>query len=195
VATWADVWEDLPAEVRLALTPPASPESPGSSSASLFPDEGLPPHEKRILSLLKADESTHIDEIVERPGKPIVVLRNLRQDQADAREEFCKKLLESCQPSALSLTTEMEAVVQDFRKLKVWEKAHTLTLDVYKASRSFPREKIYGLTSQTRRASDAIGANIAEGTCRRADTDFARFLQIAVGSPAKSSITCFSPET
>jgi DNA processing protein len=66
VATWEDVWEDLPAEVRLALTPPASPESQGASSASLFPDEGLPPHEKRILSLLKGDESTHIDEIVER---------------------------------------------------------------------------------------------------------------------------------
>jgi len=66
VATWEDVWEDLPAEVRLALTPAASPESPGSSSASLFPDEGLPPHEKRILSLLKADEATHIDEIVEK---------------------------------------------------------------------------------------------------------------------------------
>jgi DNA processing protein len=66
VATWEDVWEDLPAEVRLALTPPASPESPGSSSASLFPDEGLPPHEKRILRLLKADEATHIDEIVEK---------------------------------------------------------------------------------------------------------------------------------
>ena len=66
VATWEDVWEDLPPEVRLALTPPASPESQGAPSASLFPDEGLPPHEKRILSLLKADESTHIDEIVER---------------------------------------------------------------------------------------------------------------------------------
>jgi DNA processing protein len=66
VATWEDVWEDLPAEVRLALTPPASPESSGSSSASLFPDEGLPPHQKRILSLLKADEATHIDEIVEK---------------------------------------------------------------------------------------------------------------------------------
>jgi len=66
VATWEDVWEDLPPEVRLALTPPTSPESQGASSASLFPDEGLPPHEKRILSLLKADESTHIDEIVER---------------------------------------------------------------------------------------------------------------------------------
>jgi len=66
VATWEDVWEDLPTEVRLALTPPASPESSEASSASLFPDEGLPPHEKRILSLLKADESTHIDEIVEK---------------------------------------------------------------------------------------------------------------------------------
>jgi DNA processing protein len=66
VATWEDVWEDLPPEVRLALTPPASPESQGASSASLFPDEGLPPHEKRILTLLKADETTHIDEIVEK---------------------------------------------------------------------------------------------------------------------------------
>jgi DNA processing protein len=66
VATWEDVWEDLPPEVRLALTPTASPESPGASSASLFPDQGLPPHEKRILSLLKADETTHIDEIVEK---------------------------------------------------------------------------------------------------------------------------------
>ena len=66
VATWEDVWEDLPTEVRLALTPSASPESTGGSSASLFPDTGLPPHEKRILGMLKADTATHIDEIVER---------------------------------------------------------------------------------------------------------------------------------
>src|SRR5580698_3578022 len=66
VATWEDVWEDLPAEVKLALTPAASPESGRGSSASLFPDEALPPHEKKILSLLKADEATQIDEIVER---------------------------------------------------------------------------------------------------------------------------------
>jgi DNA processing protein len=65
-ATWEDVWEDLPTDVRLALTPTASPESSGASSASLFPEEGLPPHEKRILGLLKADEATHIDEIVEK---------------------------------------------------------------------------------------------------------------------------------
>ena len=66
VATWEDVWEDLPADVRLTLTPATSPESSGTGSASLFPDEGLPPHEKRILSLLRADESTHIDELVEK---------------------------------------------------------------------------------------------------------------------------------
>jgi DNA processing protein len=66
VATWEDVWEDLPAEVKLALTPSVAGESGKESSASLFPDEGLPPHEKRILSLLKADEATHIDELVEK---------------------------------------------------------------------------------------------------------------------------------
>ncbi len=70
VATWEDVWEDLPEDlpqdVRLALTPAVSPESSDAKSASLFPDQGLPPHEKRILSLLKADESTHIDELVEK---------------------------------------------------------------------------------------------------------------------------------
>ena len=66
VATWEDVWEDLPTEVRLALTPPINHESQSDSSASLFSDDGLPPHERRILSLLKADEATHIDELVEK---------------------------------------------------------------------------------------------------------------------------------
>jgi predicted Rossmann fold nucleotide-binding protein DprA/Smf involved in DNA uptake len=54
------------AEVNLSLTPPPPPESGDPSSASLFPDQALAPHEKRILSLLKADEATHIDELVER---------------------------------------------------------------------------------------------------------------------------------
>lgn len=64
--TWEDVWEDLPTKVRLALTLPVSPESQASAAASLFPDDGLPPHEKLLLSLLKADEATHIDELVEK---------------------------------------------------------------------------------------------------------------------------------
>ena len=66
VATWEDVWEDLPTEVRLALTSASPSESPSASSASLFPDDGLPPHERRLLSLLKADEATHIDELIEK---------------------------------------------------------------------------------------------------------------------------------
>ena len=65
VATWEDVWEELPAQLRLQLTPAESAtESPGT--ASLFgEDEKLAPHEKRIFTLLKADEATHIDVIVE----------------------------------------------------------------------------------------------------------------------------------
>jgi DNA processing protein len=66
VATWEDVWEELPTEVRLTLSPASSAESSAASPASLFPGEALPPHEKRILSLLKAHESTHIDTIIER---------------------------------------------------------------------------------------------------------------------------------
>jgi hypothetical protein len=60
------VGKNLTPEVRLALTPATSPESPGASTASLFADEGLPPDEKRILSLLKANTAMPIDEIVER---------------------------------------------------------------------------------------------------------------------------------
>jgi four helix bundle protein len=91
----------------------------------------------------------------------------------------------SYQPSALSLILVKKVSVQDFRNLKVWEKAHSLTLDVYKAGKTFPREEMYGMTSQMRRASVSIGANIAEGACRRGDIDFARFLQIAVGSASE----------
>ena len=75
--------------------------------------------------------------------------------------------------------------MQSFKNLKVWEKAHALTLDVYKSSIAFPREEIYGLTSQMRRASASIGANIAEGSCRKGDGDFGRFLQMAMGSASE----------
>jgi four helix bundle protein len=53
--------------------------------------------------------------------------------------------------------------MKDFRRLKVWEKSHLLTLDVYKVTARFPREEMYGLTSQMRRCSASMGANIAEG--------------------------------
>jgi len=69
--------------------------------------------------------------------------------------------------------------------LKVWEKAHQLTLEVYRATASFPREEAYGLTSQIRRASSSIGANLAEGCGRSGDTEFARFCSIARGSASE----------
>jgi four helix bundle protein len=71
--------------------------------------------------------------------------------------------------------------VKDFRQLKVWEKEHCLTLDVYKATGKFPRGELYGLTSQIRRASLSISSNIAEGCGRNSDADFARLLQVAMG--------------
>lgn len=64
-ATWEDVWEELPPQVRLALTPAPTDESQSGQTASLFGESDLPPHERKILKLLKADEATHIDEIVE----------------------------------------------------------------------------------------------------------------------------------
>jgi DNA processing protein len=66
VATWEDIWEELPTEVRLTLQPEAGNESQAGQTASLFGEVELSPHEKKIFALLKADESTHIDEIVER---------------------------------------------------------------------------------------------------------------------------------
>jgi four helix bundle protein len=75
--------------------------------------------------------------------------------------------------------------MQDFRKLNVWQKAHRLTLDVYAATREFPKDELYGLTSQIRRAAASIPANIAEGCGRDGGDDLARFLQIAAGSASE----------
>lgn len=75
--------------------------------------------------------------------------------------------------------------MKDFRNLKVWERAHELTLDVYRSTSQFPREEVYGLTSQMRRCCASIGANIAEGCGKRGNNEFQRFLQIASGSASE----------
>ena len=62
------------------------------------------------------------------------------------------------------------------------EKAHQVTLELYRLTRQFPREELYGLTSQIRRAASSMGANIAEGSGRRSDGEMSRFLHIARGS-------------
>jgi four helix bundle protein len=72
--------------------------------------------------------------------------------------------------------------MKDFRQLVVWEKAHKLTLMVYRLTKDFPVEERYGLTNQLRRASASIAANIAEGCGRAGDGDFHRFLAMAMGS-------------
>jgi four helix bundle protein len=75
--------------------------------------------------------------------------------------------------------------MQDFRKLAVWSKGHELTLKLYAATASFPRDEVYGLTSQIRRAASSVPANIAEGCGRGSNADLARFLQIALGSASE----------
>lgn len=75
--------------------------------------------------------------------------------------------------------------MRDFRSLDVWKKSHQLALAIYKASAGFPTSELYGLTSQVRRAAASIPANIAEGCGRGSDRDFARFLQIAIGSASE----------
>lgn len=75
--------------------------------------------------------------------------------------------------------------MRPFRSLRVWREAHELTLALYKATASFPRHEQYGLTAQIRRSAASVCANVAEGCGRRTDTDFARFVQIALGSASE----------
>jgi four helix bundle protein len=75
--------------------------------------------------------------------------------------------------------------VKDFRELKVWQRAHDLTLAVYQVTASFPREELYGLTTQMRRASSSIAANLAEGCGREGDAELNRFCSIASGSASE----------
>jgi four helix bundle protein len=75
--------------------------------------------------------------------------------------------------------------MRDFKKIQVWEKAHKLTLQLYKITTSFPKEELYGLTSQIRRAASSIPANIAEGAGRDTQTELARFIHIASGSASE----------
>jgi four helix bundle protein len=79
----------------------------------------------------------------------------------------------------------VEAGVRDFRELKIWERSHRLTLEVYKATRQFPKEELYGLTSQMRRAAASIPTNIAEGCGRNGLAELSHFLNIAMGSASE----------
>ena len=75
--------------------------------------------------------------------------------------------------------------MRDFRKLVFWQKAHRLTLAVYSETKGFPAAELYGLTRQMRRSSASVATNIAEGSGRNSEREFARFLDIASGSASE----------
>lgn len=75
--------------------------------------------------------------------------------------------------------------MRSFKTLTVWEKSHQLTLRVYKESKAFPSDEKFGLTSQLRRATASVPANIAEGCGRGTDAELRRFLEIAMGSASE----------
>lgn len=75
--------------------------------------------------------------------------------------------------------------MQDFRNLEIWQLGYNLALEVYEVTRTFPREEMYGMTSQMRRCAVSIPSNIAEGTGRQSDADFRRFLFLSMGSAAE----------
>lgn len=72
--------------------------------------------------------------------------------------------------------------MQNFKDLLLWQEAHKLALEIYEATKKFPKEELFGITSQIRRAAVSIPCNIAEGCGRYTSKDFANFLQIALGS-------------
>lgn len=75
--------------------------------------------------------------------------------------------------------------MRDFHKLKVWERAHNLTLKIYETTKEFPKEELYGLTSQMRRAASSMPINIAEGCGRESKAETIQFLNIATGSASE----------
>jgi len=83
-----------------------------------------------------------------------------------------------------------QSTVRDYRKLKMWQRAHALTLRIYNVTSSFPKSELYGLTSQMRRASVSIAANMAEGCGRRGEVELARFMTIAQGSATETDYLC-----
>src|SRR6266705_3524437 len=76
-----------------------------------------------------------------------------------------------------------------YERLKAWQECHRLVLETYHATKSFPREELYGLTSQARRAAFSAAVNIVEGSAKRGAREFRRFLDISIGSLAELAYT------
>jgi four helix bundle protein len=78
-----------------------------------------------------------------------------------------------------------EWTIRDFTKLDVWERSHRLVLDIYQATETYPADERFELRSQTRRAATSVPTNIAEGSGRNTRADYARFIDMAVGSTSE----------
>lgn len=76
--------------------------------------------------------------------------------------------------------------MKDFRQLSIWQRSHQLTLAIYRLTKRFPQDEIYGLTAQLRRSVASIPSNIAEGCGRDSEAELKRFLTIAHGSAAEA---------
>ncbi|MEN1678513.1 MAG: four helix bundle protein [Planctomycetota bacterium] len=76
--------------------------------------------------------------------------------------------------------------MKDFRDPVVWQRSHQLTIELYRVTKSFPDDERFGIVSQLRRSAASVAANIAEGCGRGSDSDFARFLQMAMGSASET---------
>ena len=76
--------------------------------------------------------------------------------------------------------------MQNYKDLKVWERSHQFTLKIYEVTKSFPKDETYALTSQLRRSASSIPANIAEGCGKNTNQDFAKYLNISLGSSNES---------
>ena len=76
--------------------------------------------------------------------------------------------------------------MKDFRTLLVWQRSHAFVLEIYRVTREFPGDEAFGLRAQLRRAAASVPTNIAEGCGRGGDSDFARFVQIALGSASET---------
>lgn len=72
--------------------------------------------------------------------------------------------------------------MKNYREVEAWKKSHALAVDIYRLTKAFPRDELFGLTSQMRRAASSVPANIAEGCGRDGDAELKRFLNIALGS-------------
>lgn len=76
-----------------------------------------------------------------------------------------------------------------YERFEAWRAAYALVLEIYKVTEAFPRQELYGLTSQCRRAAFSVAANIAEGSAKRGNGEFGRFLDMAIGSLSELGFT------